>query len=53
MLARLVAGLSVMRKKLKENFRGVGFCLSFSCASDNSVRDKPVMYVYDLFEEVE
>jgi len=40
-------------EKLKENFKGVGFCLSFSCASDNSVRDKPVMYVYDLFEDVE
>ncbi len=39
--------------KLKENFNGGGFCLSLSCVSDDSVKDEPVMHVYDLFEEVE
>ena len=39
--------------KLKENFNGGGFCLSLSCASNDSVKDEPVMRVYDLFEEVE
>ena len=40
-------------EKLKENFRGGGVCLDLSCASTSSVKDEPVMHVYDLFEEVE
>lgn len=39
--------------KLKENFNGGGVCLSLSCASNDSVKDEPVIRVYDLFEEVE
>ena len=39
--------------KLKENFNGGGFCLNLSCASSDSIKDEPVMQVYDLFEEVE
>ena len=39
--------------KLKKNFNAGGFCLSLFCASEDSVKDEPVMHVYDLFEEVE